>query len=61
MKYDSYEDYSCFIMGASIAASRVFWTGEGSTNKGPVNIVEGISKDGKVASLSFKVGDKGAV
>lgn len=61
MKYDSYEEYSYFVLGASIAAGRVFWTKDGDTNKGPILITESTSRDGSVASVSFKVGEGSAV
>lgn len=62
MKYDSYNDFKYFIMGASIASGRMFWVGEeGSTNKGiktDKEIISSISKDGNVAKLSMRTGDK---
>ena len=62
MKYDSYNDFRYFVMGASIASGRMFWVGEeGSTNKGIKNnteITSSVSKDGNVAKLSIRAGDK---
>lgn len=57
MKYDSWDDFIYFIIGASIASGRVFWVGEdGKTNKG-LNSTETsarISRDGNVATLSVR-------
>lgn len=33
MKYDSWDDFKFFIVGASIASGRSFWTGGTDTNK----------------------------
>ena len=55
MKYDSYDDYIYFIMGASIASGRVFWVGEdGNTNKGlkDTSILTSMSRDGRVVTIS---------
>lgn len=49
MKYDSYDDFKFFILGASITSGRVFWVGEeGNTNK---SVSCSLSNDGKVASI----------
>lgn len=57
LKYDSWDDFLYFIVGASIASGRVFWVGEdGKTNKG-LNDTEtsaSISRDGNVATLSVR-------
>lgn len=57
MKYDSWDDFLYFIIGASIASGRVFWVGEeGETNK-YLNNTEtnlSISRDGNVATLSVR-------
>ena len=49
-------------MGASIASGRMFWVGEeGRTNKSiktDKEIISSISKDGNVAKLSMRTGDK---
>ena len=62
MKYDSYNDFMYFIMGASIASGRMFWVGEeGSTNKkirSNSELISSISKDGTVARLSVRAGVK---
>ena len=62
MKYDSYNDFMYFIMGASIASGRMFWVGEeGSTNKkirSDSELISSISKDGTVARLSVRAGVK---
>ena len=57
MKYDSWDDYIYFIIGASIASGRMFWVGDdGKTNKGLYNTETSasISRDGKVATLSIR-------
>lgn len=57
MKYDSWDDFIYFIVGASIASGRVFWVGEdGNTNKGlsGTETSAKISRDGKVATLSTR-------
>ena len=59
MKYDSWDDFFYFILGASIASGRSFWVGEnGGSNKkstknskGIQNIQASISKDGRVVRL----------
>lgn len=57
LKYDSWDDFLYFIIGASIASGRVFWVGEdGETNK-YLNNTEtnlSISRDGNVATLSVR-------
>ena len=62
MKYDSYNDFMYFIMGASIASGRMFWVGEeGSTNKkikSDSELISSVSKDGTVARLSVRAGVK---
>ena len=62
MKYDSYNDFIYFIMGASIASGRMFWVGEeGSTNKkirSDSELISSVSKDGTVARLSVRAGVK---
>lgn len=62
MKYDSYNDFMYFIMGASIASGRMFWVGEeGSTNKkikSDSELISSVSKDGTVARLSVRAGGK---
>lgn len=62
MKYDSYNDFIYFIMGASIASGRMFWVGEeGSTNKkirSNSELISSVSKDGTVARLSVRAGVK---
>jgi hypothetical protein len=55
LKYDSYDDYIYFIMGASIASGRIFWVGEdGKTNKGlkDTDISTSLSRDGRVITIS---------
>ena len=59
MKYDSWTDFKYFVMGASIAAGRVFWVGEeGTTNKhldrSETEISTSISSDGKVGTVKVK-------
>lgn len=62
MKYDSYNDFMYFIIGASIASGRMFWVGEeGSTNKkikSDSELISSVSKDGTVARLSVRAGVK---
>ena len=62
MKYNSYNDFMYFIMGASIASGRMFWVGEeGSTNKkirSNSELISSVSKDGTVARLSVRAGVK---
>ena len=62
MKYDSYNDFIYFIIGASISSGRMFWVGEeGSTNKkirSDSELISSVSKDGTVARLSVRAGDK---
>ena len=50
MKYDSWDDYKWFLLGAALTSSKVFWTGEGNSNK---QLNTSISSDGSVASLSY--------
>ena len=50
MKYDSWDDYKWFILGAALASSKIFWTGEGNSNK---QLKTSVSSDGSVASLSY--------
>lgn len=50
MKYDSWDDYKWFILGAALTSSKVFWTGEGDSNK---QLKTSVSSDGSVASLSY--------
>lgn len=57
MKYDSWDDFIYFVIGASIASGRMFWVGDdGKTNKGLSNTETSakISRDGKVATLSVR-------
>lgn len=51
MKDSTYEDYKWFIMGASLVASKVFWTKEGNSNK---KLITSVSQDGTVASIKSK-------
>lgn len=55
MKFDSYDDYKYFILGASISSGRIFWSGEYGSNKGikaeDVNIDYNISKDGNILTM----------
>lgn len=56
MKYDSWDDYKWFLLGAALASSKVFWTGDGNSNK---HLKTDISSDGKVASLSYTTSTDG--
>lgn len=50
MKYDSWTDYKWFLLGAALTSSKVFWAGEGNSNK---QLKTNVSQDGSVASLSY--------
>lgn len=57
MKYDSYNDYIYFIMGASIASGRGFWVGsEGDSNKNLKNTetIVSMSNNNRVARMSVR-------
>lgn len=54
MKYD----FEAFLLGASLAAGRVFWVGQGGTSNVTIgksdknyNIYTGLSADGKIAIM----------
>lgn len=50
MKYDSWEDYKWFILGAALTSSKVFWTNKGNSNK---QLKTSLEKEGKVASFKY--------
>ena len=60
LKYDSWDDFMYFVVGASLAAGRVFWVGsEGASNKALKNESDGtvevyVSKDKKIGTLKVR-------
>lgn len=60
LKYDSWDDFMYFVVGASLAAGRVFWVGsEGGTNKAlknesNENVEVYVSRDKKVGTLKVR-------
>lgn len=60
LKYDSWDDFMYFVVGASLAAGRVFWVGsEGDSNKALKNESDGtvevyVSKDKKIGTLKVR-------
>ena len=59
MKYDSWDDFFYFIMGASIASGRRFWVGENAaTNKWNEYSEESIetskSKNGAIGKIKVR-------
>lgn len=56
MKYDTWEDFRFFILGASIAAGRTFWTNTGESNKSTKVKSATVSKikGGQIARLKIE-------
>lgn len=60
LKYDSWDDYFYFVVGASLAAGRVFWVGsEGDSNKqlknnSNNNVSVYLDKDKKIGTVRVR-------
>lgn len=57
MKYDSYDEYFYFLLGASISSGREFWVGENTeTNKSIKNENTTVTLNNNTDTVTIKVG-----
>lgn len=50
MKYDTWDEYKWFLLGAALVNSKFFWDAKGEINKG---VITNVSSDGSVGSITL--------